>query len=497
MASGVSKDYVERVLYGFDLEVAAGEIHALLGANGAGKSTVCGILAGLVRPTAGRLMVGGSLFVPTNKAQAERAGVQIVQQHLNLIGTLDVAENLLLSEIPSRFGWIDRPALVTRARELLARVGLEDLDPGTPVAQLGVGMQQLVEIAAALGKQCQLLILDEPTAALTDSEAEVLFAQVHDLKRQGVAVLYVSHRLDEVRALCDRWSVLRDGRLVANGAIHEVNNRRMVQLMVGEELTDPGPRAATYSAEVLFEARGMVRGDVVRGAGLTVHRGERVGIAGLVGSGRSEMLRVLYGADAAEAGEIRIKGQTRMPFRHPGEAVAGGVVMLTEDRKTDGLLLEQSVRVNASLAAVPTRYGFIDLARERERTSARLEELQARYRHLEQPAGELSGGNQQKLALARWLEVDADLFLLDEPTRGIDVAARQRIHHMLEELARRGKGVLIVSSDIDELIATCDTILAYAGGQVVARFDQRNWSRQIIVEAAFEHQGAARLDAEK
>jgi ribose transport system ATP-binding protein len=490
------KDYAQRVLDDVDLDLAPGEIHALLGANGAGKSTLCGILAGLTQATSGEMELGGESYRPRDKSDAEDRGVQIVQQHLNLIPTLSVGENIFLRNLPNRRGWIERDRLTRDATEALRRVKLEHLDPARIVGELGVGTQQLIEIASALVSDCRLLILDEPTAALTDSEAQTLFERVRELSAAGVTVLYVSHRLDEIRLLCDRWTVLRDGRLIESGDMSEVTNRRIVELMAGEDATEVAALSSSRTDEPLLIVEGLSRGDQVRNVEFKLRRGERLGIAGLVGSGRSELLRTLFGADRASGGRLTLCGESLEPFSHPRDAVAHGLVMVTEDRKTDGLLLDRSISVNVTLARIPNRGGIIDLGAERERAAARCEAMDTRYRNIDQSVAELSGGNQQKVVLGRWLEVDADVYLLDEPTRGIDVAARSQIHRLLEALSEQGKGVIIVSSDLDELMSVCDTILAYANGGVVARFDRSTWSREALVEAAFaEHPLAARRGA--
>ena len=487
VVSGIAKDYAERVLDDVDLTLSCGEVHALLGANGAGKSTLCHIVAGLTAPSEGRMWIDGEPFSPADRLQAEAAGVRIVQQHLSLIPTLSVAENLRLANLPRRFGWVNRTELHRVAHEALARVEMTDLDPDRAVGELGIGTQQLIEIARALAADCRVMILDEPTAALTERETQVMFRQVERLRADGVAVIYVSHRLDEVRSICDRWTVLRDGRRVADGSMATTTNREVVELMAGTAANHRVDFTSYATQDVVLDIQDLTRPGKLDGVGLSLRRGERLGIAGLVGAGRSELLRALYGADPA-SGTMILKGVRRALFKHPREAVAAGMVMVTEDRQFDGLLLDQSIRCNLTLAGVPTRNGFVAAGVEVERTNRRLAALDTRYRHTEQPVRELSGGNQQKVVLGRWLEIDADIYLLDEPTRGIDVAARAQILGLIEDLAARGKGVVIVSSDVDELLMTCDVILVLADGRVADVMDRRAdrpWTRETIVAASF------------
>ncbi len=483
---GLSKDYAVRVLDGVDLDLAAGEIHALIGANGAGKSTLCRILAGLTPASKGEITLMGDDFRPSDKRDAEDRGVQIVQQELNLLPSLTVAENLFLNHFPHRYGWIDYQKLHADAEVTLQRVGLQAVNPRTPTGTLGVGSRQLVEIAAALVRDCQLLILDEPTAALTPVEISRLFDCVRELSEAGVSILYVSHRLEEIRTLCDRFIVLRDGRKVGSRNTVDSSSEEMVALMAGEAVTASKPFQSHRQNRVALRVEDLCRGNQVRNVSLEVKCGERLGIAGLVGAGRTELLRAIFGADRADSGTIRLGDDASIErCSHPRQAVRRGLALVTEDRKQDGLLLPHSVRINASLARLTHSLGWIDRRGEVARVEARCRTLETRFHSVEQPVEELSGGNQQKVVLVKWLESDADVFLLDEPTRGIDVTARQQIDRLFEDLARRGKALLIVSSDLDELMQLCDSIVAMAEGRVVARFQRGSWSRQSVMEAAF------------
>ncbi len=484
--SGVGKTYAVPVLAEVDLAIRRGEVHALLGANGAGKSTLSRIVAGLVTPSAGAMRLDGRAFAPADKRAAEAAGVQIVQQELNLIPTLTVAENLLLTRLPRRFGLIDRAALHAQARAILDNNGLAALPTDLPVAALGVGQQQLLEIAGALGRDCRVLILDEPTAALSVAEADDLLRRIDLLRKTGAAIIYISHRLDEVVRLADRVTVLRDGRCVHTGPASKLTTDAMVALMSGEEQRANSAWTSHATDRAVLEADCFRAPPRLVDGGFRVRAGERLGIAGLVGSGRSELLRAVFGAERAAAGCLRLHGRP-VRFASPAEAVAHGVALITEERKRDGALLSLPVRWNTSLGSLPARFGFVARAAENKLAEDYRTLLDTRCTSIEQPIGALSGGNQQKVMIARWLARDADIYLFDEPTRGIDVAARRRIHQVFAELAERGKALVIVSSDLDELLDTCDAIVVMSAGRVAGRFERADWSREVIMRAAFSN----------
>jgi len=488
-ARDVTKQYGRvTVLDGVQLDVAAGEVHALLGANGAGKSTLVRILSGLVTPNAGTLQLDGEPYAPRNKQEAEAAGVQIVQQELNLISTLSVAENLLLNRLPGVAGVINRRSLREQAQRALERFGLAEIPLDIPAGSLGVGRQQMLEIAAALDRDCKILILDEPTAALSAGESETLFAQIAKLRQRGIGIIYISHRLEEISRLADRATILRDGRWIGTYPVSELTAEEMVRRMSGDEAVQKEmAERKPISGPTVLQVNGISRG-MVKEASFTVHAGERLGIAGLVGAGRTELLRALFGADPAETGDVEVAGRPAKRFQHPADAVANGLAMLTEDRKQNGLLLSQSIRVNSTLAALGkrfSRFGLLKRADERRAADQQCEQMQTRCTGVEQLVGTLSGGNQQKVAVAKWLIRDADVFLLDEPTRGIDVAARRRIHRLIDTLAEQGKGIVLVSSDVEELLETCDRIAVMSNGRLVATFERGDWSRERIMEAAF------------
>jgi ribose transport system ATP-binding protein len=485
---GLHKSYAAPVLSDLDLEVRSGEVHALVGANGAGKSTLARIVSGLVQPDGGAMWLGGAPYAPHTKAAAEAAGVHMVQQELNLIGTLSVAENLFLNRLPRRFGLVHRGMLHRDARRALSAVGLPELDPETRTGALGVGHQQLVEIAAALSRECRLLILDEPTAALTDPEIETLFAHVERLRSEGVGIIYISHRMEEIRRIADRVTVLRDGRVIETRAAPSVSIDSMVQAMVGRSVVEAMHRDTRPAGAMALRVERLHRGERVRDVSFEVRRGEVLGFAGLVGSGRTETLRAVFGADRPESGRVLV-GDPPRPVRigSPRDAVRAGIGLIPEDRKQDGLLLTQPLRVNVTLARMDavSRTGWVRASAERREAERFRSLLDVRCASVEQPVAELSGGNQQKVVIARWLLRDCDVLLFDEPTRGIDVAAKAAVYTLLDDLAAAGKAIVVASSEMEELMAISDRIAVLSAGRIAATFPRGGWSQDGIMEAAF------------
>jgi ribose transport system ATP-binding protein len=485
---GLWKSYAEPVLrdVGFDLRPA--EVHALVGENGAGKTTLARIVAGLTRPDRGSMGLRGESYAPASRAAAERLGVSIVTQELSLIGTLTAAENIFLDQLPHRLGIINRRVLNAKAREVMARVGLQDVPPDQPVTSLGVGQQQLVEIAAGLSRRCDVLILDEPTAALADAEVDLLFQQIEALKADGVGILYISHRLEEIQRIADRITVLRDGEIIGTRDAADASLDEVIRMMVGRDLGEAQPRAQRTPGPVALRVEGLRRGNAVRDVSFQVRQGEILGFAGLMGSGRTETLRAVFGADHRDTGDIFLGGAS-VParIRSPRDAVRRGMALLTEDRKEQGLLLPLSVRINitlARLAEVARTGGWLRADRERDAARRLVDALGIRCRSTEQPAATLSGGNQQKVVLARWLFRDARVLLFDEPTRGIDVGAKFEIYRLLAELAERGKAIVVASSDLIELFAICDRIAVMSAGRLAATFRRGEWSQDAVMQAA-------------
>jgi ribose transport system ATP-binding protein len=482
-----------------DFDLRAGEVHALVGENGAGKSTLTRIVAGIERADGGSMDLAGRPYEPKSRSDAEARGVRIVMQELNLIGNLTVAENIFLERLPARFGFIRYAKLRQAAREAMEKVGLEDVDPATPVHALGVGRQQMVEIAAGLSRRCRVLALDEPTASLTESEVGLLFTQIRRLKAEGVGIIYISHRIEEVLSIADRVTVLRDGRVVGTRTTKDLDPDAVIRMMVGRDLghadlTPAGPRGP-----LALRVVGLTSGDRVRDVSFEAYRGEILGVAGLMGSGRTETMRAIFGADRPQAGAIYLHGNNRPArIRRPRDAVRRGIALLTEDRKEQGLFLPLSVRANVSITRLGrlSRLGWIDFVRERQAACQYVDSLGIRCWSVEQPAGQLSGGNQQKVVIAKWLHRDCDILIFDEPTRGIDVGAKFEVYRMLGDLAQKGKAIVFVSSDLKELMAICHRVLVMSAGRVAGIFERGTWTEDAIMAAAFsgyvKTQGEAR-----
>ena len=488
-ACGISKSFPGvQALREVDFDLKAGEVHALVGENGAGKSTLVHIIAGLQSPDAGVMHLGGQKYDPRGKADAEARGIKIVCQELNLIPNLTVAENIFIERLPSRLGFIEYRKLNRAAKEVMGRVGLEDVEPDIPVRLLGVGQQQLVEIAAGLSRRCRVLVLDEPTASLTDREIELLFARIEELKAEGVAVIYISHRIEEVIHIADRVTVLRDGKVVSTQPTSESSVNDIIFRMVGRDLEHTQLRRSSTPGRVALRVAGLSVSEKVRHISFEARRGEILGTAGLVGSGRTEAMRAVFGADRAESGQLFLHESSEpAPIHTPRDAVRNGIALLTEDRKEQGLLLDLAVRENVSLTRLSevSRFGWIDPGRERSVAQKYIDTLSIRCSSCEQQARQLSGGNQQKVVIAKWLFRNCDILIFDEPTRGIDVGAKFEIYRMLAELAQQGRAIIFVSSDLKELMAICDRIMVFSAGRIAATFEKGQWSQEKIMAAAF------------
>jgi ribose transport system ATP-binding protein len=489
---GIGKTYAEPVLFDITLDLRAGEVLALTGENGAGKSTLSKIVGGLVTPTTGSMKLNGVPYAPGSRKEAEALGVRMVMQELNLLPTLSVAENLFLNRLPQRggFGWIDRTKLREDARHAMAQVGLDAIDPDTLVGTLGIGHQQMVEIARNLIDDCRVLILDEPTAMLTAREVDLLFEQVARLKARGVALVYISHRLEELQRIAGRAAVLRDGRMVHVDAMANLDADRLVTLMVGRDIGERIDLGERRIGEVVFKVAGMTREPAVRNVSFEVKAGEIFGISGLIGAGRTELMRLIYGADRGSGGVVSIAHHGALKpvkINSPSDAVESGIALITEDRKGEGLLLTQPIAANISLGhlGAVSSNGVVDAGRETALARKQIDAMHIRSSGPSQPVSELSGGNQQKVVIGRWLARDCTVLLFDEPTRGIDVGAKFDIYALMGALAREGRALVVVSSDLRELMSICDRIGVMSAGQMTGLFERGAWTQDTLLAAAF------------
>ncbi|MBX3748020.1 MAG: sugar ABC transporter ATP-binding protein [Verrucomicrobiae bacterium] len=480
-----------RALRGVSLDLAPGEVLALIGENGAGKSTLMKVLSGACRPDAGRIELDGAPFVPDSPLHARRSGIAMIYQELTLAPHLSIEENILLGDEPARWGWLDR-----RRRRDLAHRALEELHhPGlpldTPAGACPLATQQIVEIARALVRQPRVLILDEPTSSLTQRDAETLFAVVRRLRERGVSVIYISHFLEECRAICDRYTVLRDGESVGSGTMAEADLNHIIRLMVGRDVRDIYPRIPHALGTPVLQVSRLAGRRKPASASFTLRAGEILGIAGLVGAGRTETLRAIFGLDDAPAGSVTVldRNTTGLGPRH---LLNAGVGLLSEDRKSEGLLLQRHLADNVTLTrlAPVSRFGLVSARRQQALTGEWMRRLDVRARGPAQPVGELSGGNQQKIAVARLLHHQARILLLDEPTRGIDVGSKAHIYRLIGELAAQGKAIVFVSSYLPELLGVCDTIGVMCRGRLREIRPVADWTEHDIMAAAIGQSAA-------
>jgi ribose transport system ATP-binding protein len=486
--TGVSKRFGStQALRGVNLELRAGEVHALVGENGAGKSTLMKVLSGAIRPDAGHMALDGEPFAPSGPQEARRRGVAMIYQELALAPHLSVEANVLLGLEDARFGFLRRGRNRRRVLDALALLHHEEIRPETPVARLNTGAQQLVEIARALVVDVRVLVLDEPTSALTQKDAQRLFGLVRRLRGRGVTVVYISHYLEEVQALADRFTVLRDGRSVGGGLVRDFSPERIIELMVGRSLTEQYPRVPHTVGEAVLEVRGLEGRRLPRGVDLTLHRGEVLGLAGIVGAGRTELLRAIFGLDPVRRGSVRVAHLAAARERAgPRQRIREGLGLLSEDRKLEGLALGRSVADNLTYSRLGpyTRFGWLNLRARRRAVVGWLGRLGVRCAGPEQSVGELSGGNQQKVALGRLLHQEADVLLLDEPTRGVDVGSKAEIYRLVGELAAQGKAVLFVSSYLPELLGVCDTLAVMARGRLSPARPVHEWQPEQVMAYA-------------
>ncbi|MBI2949135.1 MAG: sugar ABC transporter ATP-binding protein [Verrucomicrobia bacterium] len=464
---GISKLFPgARALDEVDLTLNRGEVLAVAGENGAGKSTLIKILAGALQPDAGAILIHGEDIKFSGPTAAQRLGIAVIYQEFNLVPSLTVRENIFLGRERAQAGFVRVREESQAAGALFQRLGVE-INPEARCQSLTVAQQQLVEIAKALSQQTQIIVMDEPSATLTTQEVERLFSVIRDLRSQGIGVIYISHRLDEIFQIADRVLVLRDGRHVATRPMAKADRDTLIELMVGRKLESEFPKRRAVIGEERLVVEGLGRGEKVRNVSFAIRRGEVLGLTGLIGAGRTETARLLFGADRLETGAIQLDGR-KLRLRNPRDAIRAGIALLTEDRKAQGLVLGRSVRENFGLPNLPllSRAGFVRPRRERSALSRYVDSLRIRVSHLDQPARQLSGGNQQKVVLAKWLERNCHVIVFDEPTRGIDVGAKYEVYLLLNELAAQGKAILMISSELPEVLGMSDRILVMHEGRI-------------------------------
>ena len=466
-----------------DFELERGEVHVLLGENGAGKSTLVKMLAGAYRPDEGEILLDGEAASISSATDAQKLGISTIYQEFNLVPQFTVAENIFLGRQPRRFGFVDRRKMREEARKLLDRMKVL-VDPDALVSNLGVAQRQMVEIAKALSLNARILIMDEPTASLSGQEVERLFEIVRGLKEEEVAMIFISHHLEEVSEIGDRVTVLRDGKVV-DRVPASTKHSELVRMMVGRSVEAQFPRRRPEVGEVLLEVKHLSREGILEDVSFSLRAGEVVGVAGIVGAGRTELARAIFGADPGDAGEVWVEGR-RMERGDPREAKRRGMGFVTEDRQGQGIVPPLSVTENLGLASLErnTRVGLVNRREQRKRARKMIEDLNIRTPGPEQEIRFLSGGNQQKTVIGKWLLADSKVLIMDEPTRGIDVGAKVEIYELMNELTENGAGILMISSDLPEVLGMSDRILVMSGGRITGELSVEEANGENVMELA-------------
>jgi galactofuranose transport system ATP-binding protein len=479
-----------RALLGANLKVNKSEVHALVGQNGAGKSTLIKILTGAYQRDAGSILFNGQEVDFTSPHAAQHAGLSTIYQEVNLVPLRTVTENIFLGREKKRFGLLEWRKMNQEATELLERFDVH-IDVTQPLGSYNIAIQQMVAIARAVSVNAKLVVMDEPTSSLDEREVEVLFNVIRQLKREGVSVIFITHRLDELYKVCDRITILRDGRTVYESAMQDLGKLELVSRMIGKKLDEVASEGQTafekrdaVAAKPLLEATNLSRRPKIRDVSVSVKSGEIVGMAGLLGAGRTETARMIFGADGVESGKIKFAGR-EVRFRSPADAIRAGLGFCSEDRKVEGIIPQMSVQENLTLALLPAmaRAGIVDTAKQEELVKTFIQKLGIKTAGPHQPIRELSGGNQQKVLLARWLCMNPKLLILDEPTRGIDVGAKAEIQKLINELAEQGLGVLMISSELEELSEGCDQVVVLRDGKSVATLEENHISEDAMMNA--------------
>ena len=481
----VTKEYPGVVaLDHMNLEVYPGEVHALMGENGAGKSTLIKVVSGAIKPNGGTILYEGKEYDSMTPALSKKLGIGVIYQEFNLVPDLSVAENIFLGQkLTSGFS-INRKLMNQRAKELMDSFGI-DIDVTKDVKSLTVAYQQLVEITKTISSNVKVLIMDEPSAPLTNREIDAMFGIVRKLKAQGVAIIYISHRMEEIFALADRITVMRDGKYVGTKMASEIDNNGLIKMMVGRDLDEQYPTVEKEIGEVALEVNRLCTDALLKDISFQVHKGEILGLAGLVGAGRTETARAIFGADSKSSGEIRIHGKT-VQIHSPKDAIKDGIALIPEDRKKHGALLEMTIRDNISFIAVKSisKAGFVDRNADKNMAEKYIKELSIKTPSMEQLTRNLSGGNQQKVVLAKSLASNSDIIIFDEPTRGIDVGAKKEIYVLMNELAKKGMAIIMISSEMQELLGMSDRIIVMHEGEMMGELKIEDATQVVILELA-------------
>ena len=464
------------------LDIFPGEVHVVAGENGAGKSTLMKLLSQVERPTSGKILLNGREVPLVNPQHAQRLGISMVYQEFALARHLTVAQNIVLGRESTRFGFINQHAEIEQAHRLLQKVGLR-IDPKRVVTTLSVAEQQMVEIAKALDSEAKLVIMDEPTATLTDQEITHLFSVIRGLTAQGIAVFYISHRLDEIFQIADRVTVMRDGKVVATLPRRDLDQQKLIRLMVGRTIQNLYPKPDPRPGPVMLRAEEITRHGVLHQCSFEVRAGEILGFAGLIGSGRTELARAVFGADPIDSGSIWLEGK-RLSIKSPASAIAYGIGYLTEDRKKDGLAMTMDIAQNITLANLPTVASWIDRGKEERIAGRSRDRLKIRTPSLHRKVAVLSGGNQQKVIVARWLETQARVLFFDEPSRGIDVNAKSELFELIGTLASEGRAIVLISSYLPELINMCDRLIVLREGRIAGELQRSQFTEERIMALA-------------
>jgi inositol transport system ATP-binding protein len=478
------------VLRDVKLSVARGEVHALMGENGAGKSTLMKILSGIVQKDGGTISLKGEPVSIRTPREALTLGISMIHQELNPVRAMTVSENIFLGKEPChRFTTVvDRKRQRAQTLELFREIGVP-IDPDTKMADLSVAEMQLVEIVKAISSNSEIIIMDEPTSALSDREAGRLFDIIRELKAKGISIIYISHKMDEIFRICDTITVLRDGQYITTRPARELDHDTLVKLMVGREISQLFPTANAPKGEISLEVEGLAKEGVFKNISFKVRRGEILGVAGLMGAGRSEVLETIFGFRSANAGRIRINGR-QVSIKSPADAIRHRLALITEDRQQTGLNLKASVKDNITLVDLKnfSRFGqVIDFKKENDAADAAIAELRIKTRNRNQIVRTLSGGNQQKVVLAKWLLNEPEIIILDEPTRGIDIGAKSEIYKIITQLAAAGKTIIMISSELEEIMGLCDRAIVLAHGRITAEFTRDAFSQEEILKAAMGH----------